>query len=223
MSAHSQLGVEVPEERGVQALIDRLKNQGIEAGQRQSQQLIQEAQAKARKIVAEAQAEAQRIRVEAREAAEREKTVGQEALRLAARDVLISLKNQIAGLFSEVLGRQVSAQFDQDAFLQKLLLAVCERETEGVSADQALTVLLSESRSSAPPSSESPIANWILSLCQEGLREGIEFTATDEHFSGFKVRVEEEQILIDLTDQAVARLLEQYLLPRFRSVLEGYV
>jgi V/A-type H+-transporting ATPase subunit E len=223
MSAHSQLGVEVPEEKGVQALIDRLKHQGIEAGQQQSQTLIQEAQAKARKIVAEAQAEAQRLRVEAREAAEREKTAGQEALRLAARDVLISLKNQIAGLFSEVLGRQVSAQFDQEAFLQKLLIAVCQRETEGISADQALKVLLSESRSNGHPNSESPVANWILALCQEGLRDGIEFAASDDRFKGFKVRVEDEQIAIDLSDQVVAQMLEQYLLPRFRSVLEGYV
>lgn len=223
MSAHSQANVEVSEEKGVQALIDRLKNQGIEAGQRQSQQLIQEAQAKARKIVAEAQAEAQRLRVEARETAEREKAVGQEALRLAARDVLISLKNQIAGLFSEVLGRQVSTQFDREEFLQTLLLAVCQRETQAISPDQTLTVLLSENRTDAPPSSESPVANWILSLCQDGLRDGIEFASSDDQFNGFKVRVEEEQILIDLTDQAVAKLLEQYLLPRFRSVLEGYV
>lgn len=223
MSAHSQIGIEVPEEKGVQALIDRLKHQGIEAGQRQSQQLTLEAQAKARKIVAEAQAEAQRLRTAARAEAEREQAAGQEALRLAARDVLISLKNQIAGLFSEVLGRQVSAQFDREEFLQKLLLAVCQRETAGISADQTLAILLSESRPDSPPNSESPAANWILSLCQEGLRDGIEFAASDERFKGFKVRVEEEQIRIDLTDQAVAKLLEQYLLPRFRSVLEGYV
>ncbi|KGF73406.1 hypothetical protein DO97_20210 [Neosynechococcus sphagnicola sy1] len=132
MSYRSDIPPEPPKEQGVQALIDRLKDQGLAAGQKQANQLVEEAHAKSRKILAEAQQEAELIRKQAREEAIRNKTVGQEALRLASRDVLISLKNQISGLFQEVLGRQVSAEFNREEFLQKLLLEICGRQLQTI-------------------------------------------------------------------------------------------
>lgn len=213
---------EPPEEQGVQALIDRLKTQGVTAGQQQARALVEDAHAKAQKILAEAQQEAERIRQQAREKAVQEKAVGQEALRLACRDVLISLKNQISGLFQEVLGRQVSAEFQRQEFLQKLLLEICQRQLQTVPPDQPLTVLSPKPADTATDT-DTALAQLILSLSQEGLGKGSRFVHTQETFHGFKVQVEGEQVTIDLSDEAVAALLKQYLLPRFRAVLEGYV
>ncbi|KGF73407.1 hypothetical protein DO97_20215 [Neosynechococcus sphagnicola sy1] len=70
---------------------------------------------------------------------------------------------------------------------------------------------------------EAALSSFILSLSQEGLGKGIHFVPSHEIFHGFKVHVEGEQVTVDLTDEAVATLLKQYLLPRFRAVLEGYV
>jgi V/A-type H+-transporting ATPase subunit E len=223
MSYRSVPSTEPPKENGVQALIERLKKQGVEAGQQQANAMLEEAHAKARKTLAEAQQEAERIRQQARDEAAREKIMGQEALRLASRDVMVSLKNQIIGLVAEVFGRQVTEHFNQEAFLKELLLTVCQQELQHVAPGQPVKVLFSEDWAKLSTTEDGAFKNFVNSLCQEGLSQGVEFGTTSGKYAGFKVQVESEQVIVDLTDQSVAALLKQYLLPRFRAVLEGYV
>lgn len=214
---------QLPEENGVQSLIDRLKNDGLAAGQQQARAVIEEAHAKARKILSEAQQEAKHIRQRALEEAIQDKSAGQEALRLASRDVLIELRNQISGLFQELLSRKVNTKFNDQEFLQQLLMEICRQQMQSVSPGQRIEILASDAETINAQGAETPLAHLILSLTQEGIKQGVSFAPTQEPFSGFKVHVEGEQVTIDLTDQAVAMLLKQHLLPRFRDVLEGYI
>jgi V/A-type H+-transporting ATPase subunit E len=53
------------------------------------------------------------------------------------------------------------------------------------------------------------------------LREGVELIPSSEIEGGARVRLVKENLEIDLSDKAIAKLLYQRILPRFKALLEG--
>ncbi|MBD2105219.1 hypothetical protein [Leptolyngbya sp. FACHB-261] len=158
------------------------------------------------------------------------KAAGQEALRIAARDTLLTLKNEAAQVFRNELRKQVSAQSQQEAFLRDLLLQVCKRQIPELEPGQEMRVLLPERlvnledlrRVNDTP--EEELLAQFLPVCLAVLYARVWPSAEPMSSSKeFKVALVDQQLMIDLTDHAIAALLSQYLLPRFRAVLEGYL
>lgn len=209
---------ELPKESGVQELIDRLRIQGIEAGQQEAAALIEAARTQARSLVTEARHQADTIRKQAEEDAQRTRTAGEEALRLAARDVILSLKNQITGLVRQLLSRQVREVLDQPAFLEQLLLTIAQRQAAEMGASLDAMLVLPPVDTAGP---DSPLNDFLTSLLQEAMQSPMPITRSDQVFRGLKVQMNGGQLTVDFTDQALSELLMQYLLPRFRAILEG--
>ena len=61
----------------------------------------------------------------------------------------------------------------------------------------------------------------IRGLSSEMLREGVELIPSSEIEGGASVRLVNDKLEIDLSDKAIARLLYQRILPRFKSIMEG--
>ena len=55
------------------------------------------------------------------------------------------------------------------------------------------------------------------------LENGVTIGAGDHHESGIVVRMNKGEVELELTDQALSRLLLQHLQPRFRALIEGIV
>ncbi|MDP2203379.1 MAG: hypothetical protein Q8K07_15250, partial [Methylicorpusculum sp.] len=55
------------------------------------------------------------------------------------------------------------------------------------------------------------------------LREGVNFKISDQFSAGIQVKLDDQDIVIDLTDEAVSALLLEHLQPRFRALLQGIV
>ena len=61
----------------------------------------------------------------------------------------------------------------------------------------------------------------ILALSSQMLRAGVELIPSSDIEGGARVRLIKDKLEIDLSDKAVAKLLYQRILPRFRAILEG--
>jgi len=61
----------------------------------------------------------------------------------------------------------------------------------------------------------------ILTLSSDMLREGIELIPSSEIEGGARVRLVKDQLEIDLSDRAIAKMLYERTLPRFRAIVEG--
>jgi V/A-type H+-transporting ATPase subunit E len=61
----------------------------------------------------------------------------------------------------------------------------------------------------------------ILALSSDMLREGIELMPSHEVEGGARVRLVRDKLEVDLSDRAVARLIAQRIVPRFKAILEG--
>jgi V/A-type H+/Na+-transporting ATPase subunit E len=217
---------------GVEALIDRLRAEGVEVGRAEAARIVAEARRQAGSIVQEAQTQAQEILRKAREGADRTQAAGEEALRVAMRDVVLKMKGHLSTRFSEEVRRLVAADMRQEAFLERLILEVAGRARREAAMDeaQALEVLLpvgvvalDELRRRPEELREGSLSHFVLSVANNVLRDGVSFGTAAELGGGIRIRLQQGEIQVDLTPERVAEVLLEHLHPRFRAILEGTV
>jgi V/A-type H+-transporting ATPase subunit E len=217
---------------GVEALIERLREQGVQAGRAEAETILAEARRRAAQIVHEAEANAAELVEAARKEAQMLQTGGEEALRIAMRDTVLRLKVELTGRFSAEVRRLIAVAMDQESFLKQLILAVAARAREeaGVDAGEAVQIQLpralvglEELRRNPLELREGSLSHFVLSLAGNVLAEGVSFGVTGDDSRGICLYLKDKDVTIDLTDDKVAALLLQHLQPRFRAILEGTV
>jgi len=207
----------------VQDLIDRIRDQGVLAARKEAARIVREAEAEAAKLLADAKAETARMREQATKEIEAEKTAGLEALRMSARDAVLQLKSQVSSAFAVFVKRLVTSATRDQELIKALVLVLAGRAADEVIQDKDIQSLVSRAILTGTPDEElrKHGKSIILALSSDMLREGVELIPSDGVDGGARVRLVEEQLEIDLSDQAITRLLSQTVLPRFRRILEG--
>ncbi|WP_298822051.1 hypothetical protein [uncultured Roseibium sp.] len=214
---------------GVQALINRLKSEGVAAGQSEADDILAKAKAKAEEIVSEAQERADNLLATARAEAAKEKAATEDGLKVAARDLVLSLRNELGDRIQQEAGRLVGTTLADEAFLQKLILAMAgiARDNASVSDTEPMEIVLPEKVVSFEELKQSPeavepgtLTHFVLVLAGDALRAGVTFS-TAPGFDGIKVKLTDRDVSIDLTEDAIATLLKRHLQPRLRAVMEG--
>jgi V/A-type H+-transporting ATPase subunit E len=217
---------------GVEALIERLKEEGIAAGQKKAESIVIDAEKRAEWIIKEAQLEAQSLVNEARAEAEAMKAAGEDALKLAARDVFLQLRDTLLGSFSQEVTRVVGKQMARKDFLEKLILALAGRvrDKTGIDSNRQVVIQLPEDvigveelRRNPEELREGALTRLTASIAADLLREGVKFEVSDDLSGGLLIKLEEDNIVIDFSDKAVAALLLDHIQPRFRALLQGII
>ena len=215
---------------GVEDLIARLRDEGVNNGRAQAEQIVKDAQARADLLVKEAQQEAERIVNQAQEEAENLKRAVSEDLQLTFRDTNLALKRPLNQQFTGKLQRLVGAETEKPELLQKLLLEVASRVKEEVAQAQQVEVLLPRkvagvgelSRNSAELEQEI-LTYFVKLISQDLLREGVSFGVAKDKQRGLRLRLIDREVVLDLSERAIAETLLEHLQPRFRALLEGIV
>ena len=118
-------------EKTLDKLISSLKTEAIEAAEKEAAAIEEEARQKASKILADNKAECDRMREEAKVQAEQTLEKGESALRQAARDVTVTLQNDLLKLMGNVLEQEVTSQFNAEA-VKRAIPLVLENIGSGV-------------------------------------------------------------------------------------------
>ncbi|WP_317928665.1 hypothetical protein [Halioxenophilus sp. WMMB6] len=217
---------------GIDALVERLRREGVEAAQTESAKIVEQAKQQAVAIVAEAKARAEQELKQAQEQIALEKRAATDALQIAYRDLILELKSHLLSRFSEDVERLVRTTVEQPDLLRQLVLA-----TVGRIVDDANLGTESEVELALPPevldiddithdpdsASRGLLADFVFAVQGKILREGVSFKAGDESQAGITLRLKNDGIEVDVTDKAIADLLLKYLNPRFRAVLDGII
>ena len=221
-----------PLSSGVDALIERLRQEGVTAGRTEADAILAEARAQAKQVLDKASADAQAHLESARKEADAYRSAGEEALKTAMRDTVLDMKATLAQQFSADVKRLVSHQLQDPEVLKRMILEVAARTCDGADVEEGdqLEVILPETvvglqelRQNPEELREGTLTKFVFGLTGEMLRSGVTFSASDDFSSGLRVHVTEKEVTLDLTDAAVASLLLQHLQPRFRAILEGIV
>ena len=221
-----------PSSSGVDELIAKLREEGVAAGRAEAERIVADARAEAAQLLDKASGEARSRLETARREADAYRAAGEEALKTAVRDTVLTMKADLMERFSTDVKRLVSQQIGDPEILQKMVLEIAgrARDRADIEDDDALEVVLPEAvigledlRNNPEELGQGRLTKLVLGLTGEMLRKGVTFSASEDAAAGIRVKVEDKSVTLDLTDEAVAALLLQHLQPRFRAVLEGIV
>jgi V/A-type H+-transporting ATPase subunit E len=205
---------------GVQALIDRIRDEGVQSALEEAARILTEAKAQAARIVSDAKAEAAAMKKEAKTAIETEREAAIEALRMAARDTELELRTAVLAAFEEHVRRLVTDVTVDRSVLRDMILVLAGRAAEDLIKDRKATVLVPERLADeAPPELEEFLRRTALALSGDVLRNGIELIPSSKVRGGALVRLADDDLEIDLTDEALSEMMLKLLLPRYRKIL----
>jgi V/A-type H+-transporting ATPase subunit E len=207
----------------VQQLVDRIRDQGVQAAEQQAAKILRDAESKAAAMIAAAKAETAQLREQTRLEIEANHQAGLEALKLSARDAMLQLKAKVTSEFEGFVQHLVTSATRDEEFIKSIVLVLAGHVEKELIADKDIQILISESLLSGKPNEtlRERTKQTVLTLSSEMLRSGVELLSTSDIEGGARVRLVNEQLEIDLSDKAVAKLLNQRILPRFRAILEG--
>ena len=195
----------------LQELIDQIKNDGVKAAECEADAILASAKAEAEKIVAEAKAEADKIIANAKSENDRIVKSGEDAIRQAGRNLLISFRESVTRELNVILGENVSAVYSSEN-LAKIVINVVESWAKKEDADSIEVILNSESL--------KEFEDTILAGLKEKMICGVTLKANDNFDGGFRIAVNDGGAYYDYSAEAVVEMLSNYLSPKITNLLK---
>lgn len=221
-----------PDSAGIEALIARLRQEGVDEGRAKAERVLAKAESRASTILTDAETEA-KSRLDSAEAEiDRLKRAGKEALEIAMRDAVLELKQGLAERFAEQVSGTVSDLMRDDEMLKRLVIAIAGRTRAEAGLDDAKTidvilpravVGLDELRRKPEELRKGSLTHFAATAAADMLRKGVSFSRAEDEAGGIRVTLTDEGVVVDLTDRAVADVILRHLQPRFRALLENVV
>jgi V/A-type H+/Na+-transporting ATPase subunit E len=129
----------------IETFINKLQEDGVQAGQQAAQEIIEKAQQQARQRLAEAEEQAEQIIQQAHQEGERNRVRVETELKLAARDIVFRVQETLNRVLQTVLAEAVDGKLNDAEFLGGLIRDVVMRYVEAdVSGGDGVDVHVSE-------------------------------------------------------------------------------
>ncbi|MBQ9849562.1 MAG: V-type ATP synthase subunit E [Clostridia bacterium] len=195
----------------LQELIDQIKKDGVEAAEAQAEAIILSAKAEAEKIISDAKAQADKMTADAK--SENAKTVksGEDALRQAGRNLLISFRESVARELKAIVSDNVSNIYSSDDFA-KLIIKAVECWTEKPEAEDLSVILNSGDL--------AKLEKALLAELNAKMLGGVTLKANDNFDGGFRIAVDNGAVYYDYSADAVTDMLSDYLSPKVTALLK---
>lgn len=201
-----------PIAQNVQNLIDKLHLEGVEAGRDEGEAILEASKKKAALIIEKAQKEAAAIKDEMHQLIEDEKKASNEAMKMALRDAVLTLKTQLSLQFKTHLQHLISDKLSDDTLLEEMLLTITKSSLSD--KEESLEVIISEIENSKEKQDK-----FIKKIASDMFRHQVRLGKINQ--KGIKVSLLDEQAEIDLTEEALTDLIYHLLAPRYCELFEG--
>lgn len=199
----------------LQALLDRINQEGVAKADEQREKIVSEARQEADRLIHEARTKADGIVSDAREQADLLAEKGRASLQQAARDTLLSLRqalqDRMQTVARECIGTDVSPEKLADVIGE---MAVKYTEVEG--KVKSLEVLASESQADA-------VRDHLQDALGQDLRDHTEVSPLKDMGGGFKLVFNDEDVFYDFSDKALAEILCMFVNPRIAEIVHSEI
>ncbi len=195
----------------LQELINQIKKDGVEAAETQAEAILDAAKAEADKIISAAKIEADKLIAQAK--AENEKTVksGEDALRQAGRNLLISFRESVSRELKAIAGDKVSSVYSSDTLAQLVVSAVECWASKPESGD--ISVLLNSA-------DLARFEETILAELKAKMLNGVTLKANDNFDGGFRIAANNGAVYYDYSAESVTDMLSSYLGAKITALLK---
>jgi V/A-type H+-transporting ATPase subunit E len=196
----------------LQALLDRLSEQELKKVDAQRQDIIAEAKKEADDIIAQAKNQAENIVADAEKASALFSSKGEEALRQAARDVLLALRGEFEQRVTKVVEELLQSSFADSTQLAAIIAQVITAYLADSGDASDLQILL-------PQAQLDTLKTAVHSALAADLRQHCELAPSSTLSGGFKLLFKDEGLMYDFSDQALAEAVAAYVNPRLAALI----
>ena len=195
----------------LQHLIERIRKEGVESGEKAADSLVAEAKQKAAALVAEAQKQAKDMVAKAEKDAEAFAARGKQTLQQAARDLLISINGSVGDVVGGIVDQTLDQALTPEIMGQMLVKLAASYAQDG---DQGgMVAMLGEKDAAA-------LKDYMAKTYQDKLAAGIQIESNKDVFKGFRVGVKGAQVFHDFTKEAIAESLGSFLRPEVAEIVK---
>lgn len=196
----------------IKGLIEKIQKEGIQAAEAKAREIENTSLKKTEGLLEKARKEAEGIIARAKEEAAKKEASTQALLRQAARDMLLSLKDEI----NAMLHRLVLAEVQQGLKPEELsrLVSSFIKEQAGKSKEEIIISL--------SPREAHKLEGFIAGL-KETLKRDIVLRPSEDLHAGFRISFDAGKSCFDFSDQALAEYIGLYLKPKLNQLLQEAV
>lgn len=195
----------------VEELIDRIKKDGVAVAENAASERIAQAKAEAEKIIADAKEEAAAIVKHAKSEAGLFEKAAEDAVKQAARNILLSFRDSITKEVSALVNQEVSKSYSDDV-LSDLIPEVVTEWTKNSSAE-GLSVLLNEDKL-------KKLEGALKSKLKSQIEKGLSLKIDNSVGEGFRIGVKDGSAYFDYSAESVADVFCAYLNPRVSALMK---
>jgi len=196
----------------LEAFIEHLHAEGVEAGRQAADRLREEAVARAAEVVEHAKKTARELTEQAQAQAAAILAAAQSELDLAVRDAQLELRARLERALTLLLEEGIARKLDEPALLTRLLTEVVQAHAGSESEGQTLEIRVR-------PESVQELAAAVPGMLGRALADGTgSFDLNGSlRTGGFECRI--GKAVVEVTPESVAEKLAQLVSPQLRAVL----
>lgn len=198
----------------LQGLLNRIHEEGVKKADSEKEKIISEAKAKAQKIVEDAKKEAESLRKKAEEDASGSEARAKSAIQQAARDIILSLKEDLLERLNKVTKEAAGDAMTPDVMGGIILEMVKAGQAKGSSEEPALDVLVN-------PKDLEKMESLLKGSLLKDLKETPEISAGKDFSAGLKIGFKGNDVFFDFSDETLAELICQFIGPKLAEMLNN--
>ena len=195
----------------LQGLLNKIQAEGLEKAETERARLVAEAKAQAEAIIAEAKEQADRIRKDAEADAEASRKKADAAVRQAARDVIISLKDDLQEKLRAVV-REATAQAMTPEAMAGLIAQIAGQFAQN--AASGAEVIL-------PKCEREDAAQKLIGCLPDVLKNNTSVQLGRGFAAGFKIGFNNSEVFLDFSDEALAEVICEFVGPKLAAVIKA--
>lgn len=195
----------------LQEIIEQIRKEGVEAAETQAEAIISAANEKAKKIIADAQAQADKMLADAKNENERMVKSGEDAIRQAGRNLLISFRESVTRELNAILTKNVNAVFSSEALVQ-IIINVVESWAKNPDTEDITVIINSEDLKS--------FEDTLFAGLKDRMIEGVTLKPGDNFDGGFRISANDTGAYYDFSVESVVEMLSAYLSPKVAELLK---
>jgi V/A-type H+/Na+-transporting ATPase subunit E len=197
----------------LQELTEKIYREGVVKAEAEAGEILDRAREDARQIVESAKREADAIVSGARREAEETHRNSTNELRLATRQMISDLKQQITALVgTKVIAEPVAGAFRRDEFIRDLILSVVKNWNPSGGETVHLGAMV-------PAEKLEAMQQFLATETGRVLREGVALSGSDRLNSGFMIGPAKGGYRVSFSDEEFTRFITAYLRPRLMQLL----
>jgi len=190
------------------SLIEKIKADGVDAANKQSEEILTSAKKEADEIIKKAKEKADQFQKNAENEAESYRKNAEVAIQQAARDTVLVLKEKITSILEQALLTDVDKTLNKD-FLKELIVKVAEVWAK----DEDIEVLVNGV-------DVKELTAQLKSALNKNVKGTVEVKLDRKITHGFRIGKKGENLFYDFTDESILEALRVFLNPKLAEILK---